>query len=146
MSKEAKEKKIITVEQAPILVDLGLPELYHDYKKYAEKEVFHKTKVTFYERKRNTVKESIRVAMVEADPDVDTVVYTDPKGLKWQSTIVKPESPDVLDQELLKRNMMKVGKLPAPIVQDILAKSMVPGKKKQSYVLVTEPTEGKDTK
>jgi len=135
------EARIITVEQAPILTELGLPELIKDYKAVYTHEIFHKTKMEFYGKKRDAVKESIRIAIVAAN--ADTVVYTDSKGLEWRSTIVEPETPKVLDPQLLAMNIMKIGKLPSPVAQQIIAKSTVDGTKRKAYVKVTVPVEGK---
>lgn len=142
MSKSEKEKLIITVEQAPILLELGIDELYQDYRKVEEKYKFHKTEQGRFDVKRTMVKESIKIAMTQANPDVDTVVYTDPKGAQWQSTIVKPEPKKELDVDKLKTNIMKHAKVAAPIVDKIL-KDSINEKPVKSYVLVTLPEDKK---
>lgn len=135
MSKQASDKIIVTVEQNPLLLELDLPELLKEYKKFADQMGFHKTKMDFYDVKRTAVKASIGVIIDTVH--ADSVVYVDPEGVNWKSTMVRPEAAPVLDEDKLRVNMMKIGKLPAPVVQEIFKLSTVPGKPKASYVKVT---------
>ena len=130
-----KEKIIVTVEQNPLLLELELPELLKEYAKLKEQEDFHAIQVAFYGNQRTAVKASIGVIINAVK--ADSVVYTDPKGIEWRSTMVRPESSPVLDPSKLRVNMGKIGKLAAPVIQDILMKSTVPGKPKASYVRVS---------
>ncbi len=137
MSKsEKKEKVVVNFADVPELEDLGLPELIKEYEAALAKEKFHADKVAFYESRRNTVKVSLQTVIETAE--ADSVVYTTPDGDDWKSTLVTPEATPVLSEALLKANMMKIGKIPAPVVDTIITKSTVPGKAKKSYVLVTK--------
>lgn len=138
MSKtEKQEKVIVNFGDNPALEELDLPGLLKEYKAVLAKEQFHLTKAHFYEVKRNSVKSGLQT-VIEA-VHADTVLYTDSMGGEWKSTLVKPDAPEVLDEKLLKTNMMKLGKLAAPVVEEIIKKSTVAGTPKRPYVLVTVP-------
>ena len=140
MSKAAAEKIIVTVEQEPLLLDLDFPELLKAYRKVNEKYAFHNAKTELYDAQRRQIKNSIGIAIDAVKADV--VVYTDSKGLEWKSTRISPDPKEVLDPSMLRTNIMKFGKLAAPIVQKIMDASMI----KQPitpYVRVIIPDEAK---
>ena len=140
MSKAVVEKIIVTVEQEPLLLDLDFPELLKAYRKVNEKYAFHTAKTELYDAQRRQIKNSIGVAIDAVKADV--VVYTDPKGLEWKSTRISPDPKEVLDEGKLRTNMMKLGKLAAPIVQKIIGESIVK-QPSTPYVRVIIPDEAK---
>ena len=137
MSKPEKSKVTVTFGEDPVLEDLDLPGLLKEYKANIIKETFHKEKMEYYAIKRSDIKDGIKTIIETVH--ADTVLYTDSMGGEWKSTLVQPGTSPILDENLLRSNMMRLGKLPAPVVAAIFEKSTVPGKPKAAYVKVTVP-------
>ena len=66
----------------------------------------------------------------------DSVDYNSGK-LQWRATLVKGEPSKALNEDKLKENLMKVGKLDAKLIAAIMAASQDDVPAKKPYVLVT---------
>ena len=130
MSKTVLEKRTSDVSEEPMLVELELPELFKEHKRFAEK-------VKEYTAKKDAVRESIQ-AIVE-DAGADVVTYTDPRGGAWKVDLVKSEPTKKLELDLLRDNMRKLGKRDAVLVARIFAKSEVDVPAKEPYIKVFVP-------
>lgn len=129
MSKPQSERKIVKYEEEPLLAELEIPELLEERQQYADKEKIFKAK-----------KDSVSAGILSAVEAVnaDTVLYTDKKG-EWSIVRVEPEPSKTLDEDLLRENLMKIGKLDAAVIAKIFGKSTVLGETKKPYVRVYPP-------
>lgn len=122
---EEKPKIIIEFDKDPILAEIGFDTMIGDYKRIS-------WKADEWLGKKATAKKTIFDAVEGVS--ADTVLYNG-----FSSTIVRPETGQRVDPDLLKENLMKIGKLNALQVVEIFSKSLVPGKPKTPYVRITGP-------
>ena len=126
-------KRIVNFDDVPILADLELPDLLKEFRKYHVKEKDAKTEMESWQSKKRTVGEGIRTAIEAADADI--VLYTSGKK-EYRATLVKSEGLTATDEDRLRENMMKIGKLDAELVAKIFKFSQTPVERKP-YILLT---------
>ena len=133
-TEEKPEKVIINYTDAPILEELDFPDLVKDFRKYHVKEKAAETEASGWKKKKQSIGESIQTAVETAN--ADTVLYNSGRK-EYKATVVKDDNDSTkTDEDLLRENLMKIGKLDARLVARIFAESQVPAPRK-GYVLVT---------
>lgn len=140
MSKTEKEKIVIDCAKDDLLADLEVPEMLRTYTKHYEKEQAAKAEAA----KHKALKDEVGERLLNAIDAVaaDTVVYTGRKTI-IQATAVRGEPGTAVDEDKLRENLMKIGKLDAETISMIFAFSEVPvPAKKSSIRLTTTPREG----
>ena len=133
MSSEEKTKIEFEVEKTPILQELDAVTLMKEAAKYGVKEKFYKKKK---DEKRGELAEILKSI------HADRITFKDDKDRTWITDYYAGGPGEKLDQDLLKTNLMKIGKLPAPVVEKIFKASMVPTES-ESYAKVIPPREPK---
>ena len=134
MSKPEKEKRIVNFENAPILADLEFPELVKEFHKFNSSEKEATAEAEKWKKKKQIIGVDIQTAIETAE--ADTVVYETSKRV-YRATLIKGEPGSKTDEDKLKLNLMKIGKLDAGIIAKIFAASQVPTEAKKSYILLT---------
>ena len=135
MSRSETEKVIIDFKTEPILADLDFPALLRDYREKHLKEKEAEAVVAKWKSKKQVVGEEIQNAIEVVN--ADSVTYTGRGGKNWKATLVKGEPGTKTSEDLLKTNLMKLGKLDAGMIEVIFKASQVPVEARKSYVLVT---------
>ena len=134
MSKTQKEKTIVTLEQVPVLEELGFKDLAKKFDKIHVEEKEAEKEVARINLKRKAVGIELQAA-IEA-VQVDSVEFISGK-FKYRTTLVKSEPGEKLDESKLRTNLMKMGKLDAGMVAAIINASQTPTEARAAYVLVT---------
>ncbi len=140
MSKAEKEKVVVDMDDEPLLEDLGLPDLLKEYRRLHLEEKNFETKAKTFTEKKKPFGDAIQEAIKSVKADV---VQADIDGSRWQATLVKGDDDATkTDEDKLKENLMKLGKLDAALIAKIFKASQVPAVRK-GYILVTVKDEEK---
>ena len=135
MSRSETEKVIIDFKTQPILADLDFPALLRDHHENHKKQQSAEKDAAKWKLKKQRIDEEIQNAIEVVS--ADSVVYAARGGKTWKATLVKGEPGSKTDEDLLKTNLMKLGKLDAGMIEVIFKASQVPVEARKSYVLVT---------
>lgn len=136
MSKEAEEKVVVNVDDSDVLQDADIRSLIAQSVTYAEREAHFKS-----------LKDALRKEIFAIGDAIgaDRIQFSDDTG-NWGVEYVRPDPTKVyekLDIDLLKTNLMKLGKLAAPVVEKIFKASMVPAEPTAAHVRIYPPKEKK---
>lgn len=134
MSKPEKKKVTINVADSPILEELDVPSLLKQYHSTHLEHLDASAKANKFETKKKTINASLQVAMAQVGADI--VVYKG-KEKTWQGTLVSGEPGVKLNEDKLRENLMKMGRLDAKTVTEIFAASEDPVPARASFVRVT---------
>ncbi len=135
MSKTQREKVIVNFNEHPILEELGFKDLVKRFKSYQEEEAEKTKAVAKINVKRKIIGAEIQAAIeaVKADSvDLTSGEFT------YRATLIKGEATTETDEDKLKMNLMRMGKLDAATIEKIFKVSQVDVPAKASYVLVTK--------
>lgn len=131
--KDEKEKVYVDVRDEQLLQDLDVPAMLREHKSYFDKQKDAETEAEKWEKKKKTVSENIEAAIRAVK--ADGITYTGRS--QYKATLVQGQPSEKLNESALFENMMRIGKLNAKTVQEILKASTDPVPAKKSYVLVT---------
>lgn len=126
------ERIAINYSDSDVLPDLNFVELLKERQKYAAKESEYKS------RKDGISKTLIGVIDFTG---ADSVLYEDSKG-KWTVSVVRPEASEKTNEDKLRENMMKIGKLDAETVALIFKRSQDKVPAREPYLAVYPPRNG----
>lgn len=132
MSKSEEERKVIKVADEPLFAELNFVDLIKARTKYD-------IRAKFYEQRKKELSTEILDIVLSVDPKADSVVYEDAKGKKWTTNVTRKDAPNVVDEDKLMENMMKIGKLDMGTIKKIFAASTIKGKKPEPFVTVVPP-------
>ena len=131
---DEKEKVIVDYDDTPILADLEVDALLEEFYEHHTKEQEALAESKKWKAKKDIVGSSIQAAIEVVAADSVTML----SGSKqWKATIVKFEPGTQTDEDKLRGNLMKIGKLDAVTVAKIFAASQVPAAARKPYVRVT---------
>ena|SRR3990167_7893420 len=134
MSKQQEEKVIIPFEREPILADLGFPDLVKEFHRLHLEEKDAEIKAQNWRNKRLAVSGEIQAAIETVH--ADSVDY-DSGRRQFRATLVKGDPSKKLNEDRLRENLMKLGKLDAALLKKIFDASQDDVPAKKPYVLVT---------
>ena len=134
MSKPEKEKVIVDCAANDLLGDLNVPELIRTFHKHWEKERAADAEAAKHKKDKDKVGENL-IAAIDA-VQADTVTYTGRKYI-YRTTVIRGEPGEKLDEDKLRENLMKIGKLDAEILSRIWKLSQTPTDPRKSYIRLT---------
>ena len=134
MSKTQTVRTEITFEDAPVLAELDFPALVKSYRKIHLKEKEAELEAARFKAQKTPIGEEIQEALKVAGADTVTMEIS---GKEFRTSLVKgDENATKTNEDKLRENMMKMGKLDAVLVAKIFEKSQVPAVRK-SHILIT---------
>ena len=134
MSKPIKEKIVIAFENEPLLADMDFENLVLKFDRLHCKEREYSQQVAHWKELKDTTGLDIRAAIEAVNADTVTATFD---GKEFRTTLVKGEPGSKTDEDKLRENMLKIGKLDADTVSRIFKLSQVPTEAKKPYIRVT---------
>lgn len=127
-------KVVIQYEKEPLLEDLNFPGLVKIFRRYQLKEARSNAASARWKDRKDRI--GLDIQAVVGEVKADTVEMESQRSI-WRTTVVKGQPSTKTNEDRLKDNLMKLGKLDAKVIETIFAASQDPVAAPKSYVKLT---------